>query len=165
MASLAIDSITRNPSGTWTFAWTDGSLLPVYLRGDYLGDYTDTYTTPEASEVPPDIEVGTDSTTRYLAPWIEVTWRGAPPSTLYTVEQKIGDDWVFVADVVEDGRGFYSYKLQAEAGDVYELRVVSDFADWPDSTVVITVYTPTLVPELDVWYDDDTNEVVIEELV
>lgn len=163
MASIALDSITKNADGTWTFAWTDGNPQPVFLEGDYLGDYTDTYTSGVFT-TPPPVEVGYAATTRTLAPWIEVNWRGGPPATKYRVQRKVDDDWEDLSEILETGQGSYTYRLSPTLGETLYLRVISDYGEWPITVSPVTAYGPQDPPPLDVWYDTDTNEVVIEEL-
>lgn len=163
MASIAIDSITKNANGTWTFEWTDGNPQSVWLNGDYLGEHTDTYTSG-VFDTPPPIEIGAGAVTRTLAPWIEVTWRGGEPATKYRVQRLIETDWVDLTEILEDGRGTYTYRINPTLGTAYSLRVISDYGEWPSTVAPVTAYGPSYPPPLEVWYDTDTNEVVIEEL-
>jgi hypothetical protein len=135
------------------------------IMASYGGDWADGRIEVQGGVMEEEkVEVGYAATTRTLAPWIEVNWRGGPPATKYRVQKKTGDDWDDLAEILETGQGSYTYRLAPTLGATLYLRVISDYGEWPITVAPVTAYGPQDPPPLDVWYDTDTNEVVIEEL-
>lgn len=128
-----IDSTpTRQEDGSWAFTWPAGtSPYSVWLDGIRVasGLTTESYqhSDPDYIDTPPPLEVLEDGDTaeNYLyPPIVRLQWRGDQNAAGYIVEQYISDEWVRVAQVIEDRKGYYLWTSEALTDDaVHQFRV------------------------------------------
>lgn len=110
--------------GVWVFTWTPApaAVYEVWRNGLLLATTEEgvgTYTTDDGgpTEAPPVIEVhntadGKADNEEY-PPYALLQWRGIPECSAYKVEYFSGGGWRTVAQIREEGSGWYMYRSVA----------------------------------------------------
>lgn len=115
MSSIAFDSITQTGSRLWRYAWTGTGPYRVTVRGMLYADAQDAAYVDVggySNNQPYEVEVSeSDSTTDGEAhpPYAVLQWFGNYWAEAY----QVWDGTTLLAEIPEDGRGYYSYTTAA----------------------------------------------------
>ncbi len=114
-------TVARNGDGSWTFTWAAGTTpYSIWLDGRLLTSSltTESYTVSDTDyedEAPP-LEVlnsGDASENQTYPPRAVIQWRGLAGAAEYSVE-KLSGSWTELAQVEEDGSGYYRWESDPE---------------------------------------------------
>jgi len=128
-------TIVQLIDGRWQFTWpVDTPPYSVWFDGEELasGLATESFIYDGGlfpDQIAPAVEVlnsGDTIQNQIYPPRFLLQWRGLQVAVAYTVEQFINAVWVEVVQVMEEGKGYYSYTTDPLSdGDIHLFRIIA----------------------------------------